>query len=83
MKAALFLCLGAAAGLGVTQLTPSSPNYIQHLDAVGEFTYLGDLNPTYESMGWGEYWVNRAWHDNASSTTTASARTRRQRPSTT
>ena len=42
----------------VASLSPHAPykadheKKLQHLDASGEFTYLGDLEPTYESMGW-------------------------------
>ena len=42
---------------------PRENRKIQHLDAAGEFTYLGDVQPTKQSVGWGSFWVNRNWYE--------------------
>ena len=62
---ALLGCAALAAAYSpVTPYAADHEKKLQHLDASGEFTYLGDLNPTEQSIGWGEFWVNRAWYDN-------------------
>lgn len=64
MRAAMLstLLLGSAVALSPTNV-PSDDKKIQHLDAAGEFTYLGDLSPSFKSVGWGEFWVNRNWYE--------------------
>ena len=46
----------------LSPLAPSNPKYVQHLDAAGEFTMLGDLQPTADTtVGYGELMTGRAW----------------------
>ena len=59
----LFALLGGIALVGaLSPLAPSNPKYVQHLDAAGEFTMLGDLQPTADTtVGYGELMTGRAW----------------------
>ena len=61
---ALLGCAALAAAYSpVTPYAADHEKKLQHLDASGEFTYLGDLNPVPGyTVGYGEMYVNRAWY---------------------